>query len=177
MAAQYKPYLKRLGITFLLALGFVVVFNEITYWIQKDQSDRPPQDIVIVIPSGTAEKVANGEDEPSLPSEMTFVVGDKLIVKNEDNVDHQLGPLWIPAGRTASLNLEQAANYAYQCSFAVGNYFGLNVKKPTTIMTRVLAMGLAAPTMTMFFFIYSLLAVPIRPDYHQKPKVRQAEEH
>ena len=36
---------------------------------------------------------------------MSFVVGDTLVVKNEDSVEHQLGPLWIPAGSSASMPL------------------------------------------------------------------------
>jgi hypothetical protein len=162
MSEQLKPYLKRLGFTFLIALVFVLGFNEVTYRIQKEDTDRMPKTIEINIPAGTAERIAAGEAVSSAPTEMKFVIGDKLVVVNEDTVDHQLGPLWIPAGRSASLNLDMAANLSYQCSFAEGNYLGLDVRKPTTIATRITAAALAVPTMTIFLFIYSLVAYPVK---------------
>ncbi len=162
MSEKLKPYLKRLGITFIIALVFVIVFNEVTYRIQKEDTDRLPTTIEITIPPGTAKMITEGQSVPSIPNEMTFVIGDKLMVINEDEVDHQLGPLWIPAGRTASMNLEMAANLSYQCSFTEGNYLGLDVRKPTTLWTRITAVALAAPTMTVFLFIYSLVAYPLQ---------------
>jgi hypothetical protein len=65
------------------------------------------------------------ENSSSLPENMTFVVGDRLVVRNEDAVDHKLGPLWIPANSSAQLSLDQEENLAYECSFQPGKYFGL----------------------------------------------------
>ncbi len=64
---------------------------------------------------------------------MTFVVGDTLVVVNQDSVDHQLGPLWIPPGTSASLNLDTEQNYAFQCSFQPTKVFGLDVHEPVTL--------------------------------------------
>ncbi len=57
------------------------------------ETARPPQEIVLTIPSGTADQVARGEQPPSIPENMVFVVGDTLVVKNDDTVDHKLGPV------------------------------------------------------------------------------------
>ncbi|MGB7094677.1 MAG: hypothetical protein WBD62_08530, partial [Anaerolineales bacterium] len=111
-------------------------------------------------------KVAAGEPVPAIPDEMTFVLGDTLIVKNDDVVDHQLGPLWIPPKTKASLVLDAAQRYAYSCSFQTTRYLGLNVKQATTWQTRLVALGFSVPATTMFFFIYSLVLWPINP----KPK-------
>ncbi len=162
MTQSLRPYLKRFGIVFLIALGFVAIFNEAMYLLQKDERDRPPQTIELVIPSGTAERIAQGEQEVAIPEGMTFVVGDVLLVRNEDSVDHQLGPLWIPAGRSASLRFDTAEKLAYQCSFVVGNYFGVDILKPTTWTSRLLALAMAAPTLAMLLFVYSLVAVPLK---------------
>ncbi len=94
------------------------------------------KDVVITIPNGTAEMVARGEQPPTIPDNMIFVVGDVLVVKNEDKVDHKLGQLWIPANSSAQLALEQEASLAFECSFQPGNYFGLDVREPLTISTR-----------------------------------------
>jgi hypothetical protein len=103
---------------------------------------------------------------------MTFVLGDTLVVKNEDLVDHQLGPLWIPPKTKASLVLDAAQRYAYSCSFKTTRYLGLNVKQATTWQTRVVGLGFAVPPTTMFFFIYSLVLWPLNPDPKKDVRVR-----
>lgn len=168
MPRAFLPYLKRFGVVFLLAVVFVGLFNEAMYFLQRDERDRPPKTIELVIPEGTAEKIAQGAEEIAIPEGMTFVIGDVLLVRNADVVDHQLGPLWIPAGRAASLRFDTADKIAYQCSFVVGNYFGVDVLKPTTWISRLLALAMAAPTLAMLLFVYSLVAVPLKT---KKPAV------
>ncbi len=46
-------------------------------------------------------------------------------------VEHQLGPLWIPAGSSASMPLKPHQKYAFQCSFVPTKIFGLDVAEPT----------------------------------------------
>ncbi|PWH14660.1 MAG: hypothetical protein DDG59_12570 [Anaerolineae bacterium] len=162
MPQTFLPYLKRFGVVFLLAVVFVALFNEAMYLLQRDERDRPPTTIELVIPNGTAEQLAQGAEDVSIPEGMTFVVGDVLLVHNEDVVDHQLGPLWIPAGRSASLRFDNPDKLAYQCSFVVGNYFGVDVLKPTTWSSRLLALAMAAPTLAMLLFVYSLVVVPLK---------------
>jgi hypothetical protein len=91
---------------------------------------------------------------------MTFVVGDTLVVVNQDEVDHQLGPLWIPAGTSASLNLDKEENYAMDCSFQPGKVFGMDVRQPVTLGTRVTGMLFAGLPLGALFAIYSILLVP-----------------
>jgi hypothetical protein len=156
-----KKGLLRLVITLLISLVLVWVGSEVAFYFLKSDSDRLPEDIELVIPVGTAEKVAAGEPIPSIPDEMTFVLGDTLIVNNQDSVDHQLGPLWIPPRSKASLVLDAAERYAYSCSFQTSQYLGLNVKQPTTWKTRLVALGFTVPATTAFLFIYSLALWPL----------------
>ncbi len=158
-----RPYINRLIIVLLISVALVSVFNEAAYFMQKEKSDRAPETIELTIPAGTAARVEAGEDVPAIPQEMIFVLGDTLQVTNHDEVSHQLGPIWVPAGSSASLVMEKADKYAYSCSFATSRYLGLDVRQPTTLGTRLTALGLAAPTMTALFFIYSVLIFPIKP--------------
>lgn len=162
MPKAYQPYLVRFLLVFVISLALVIVINEGAFILQKENSDRAPETIQLVIPPGTAEQVAAGGAGPTLPEEMVFVVGDVLEVKNEDNVDHQLGPIWVPPGSTGSLVLEDANKYSYSCSFTPSKYLGFDVRLPTTLGTRLAALGIATPPMTIFFFIYSLLAFPVK---------------
>jgi len=161
-----KKGLLRLLITFLISLALVWIGSEVAFYFLRGNTDRLPEEIELVIPAGTASKVAAGEPVPAIPDEMTFVLGDTLIVKNDDVVDHQLGPLWIPPKTKASLVLDAAQRYAYSCSFQTTRYLGLNVKQATTWQIRLVALGFSVPATTMFFFIYSLVLWPINP----KPK-------
>lgn len=157
-----RPYINRLIIVFIISVVLVTIFNEGAYMLQKEKYDRAPQTVNLTIPAGTAARVEAGEDVPSIPQEMVFVLGDTLQVTNNDEVSHQLGPVWVPAGGVASLVMKQADKFAYSCSFATSRYLGLDVRQPTTLGTRLTALGLAAPTMTALFFIYSVLIFPVK---------------
>ena len=157
-----RPYLIRLGIVSMISLVIVLIVTEGAYLLQKDKKDRAPQTIQLVIPPGTAQRVAQGEPVPDIPSEMSFVVGDVLEVKNEDSQPHQLGPIWVPPGSTGSLVMEQADNLAYSCSFQNTQYLGIDVVQPTTFSIRLIGLSVAVPTTALLIFLYSLAARPIK---------------
>lgn len=149
-------------IIFAISFLFVFAFSETAYLLTQSDQDRPPQEVELVIPAGTAEKVASGEAEPSIPQEMTFVPGDTLVVKNEDTADHQLGPLFIPAGTSASLPLQKAANYEYDCSFQPTQFFGVSVRQQATFNFRFFAIAYATPATAVFIYVYSLAVFPLK---------------
>jgi hypothetical protein len=141
----------------------ILVGSEIAYKYVRDVGDRAPELVELVIPPGTAARVEAGAAVPSIPEEMVFVAGDTLLVRNQDVVAHQLGPLWIPAGAGASLVLEKPERIAYSCSFQTSKYLDLNVRPPTTLSTRIAALSLTVPPTTMFLFLYSIIIWPLRP--------------
>ena len=147
---------KRLAISLIIGLGLGVAVSEIPFLFLRETA-RPPRDVVITIPKGTAEQVARGEQPPTIPANMIFVVGDVLVVKNDDSVDHKLGQLWIPANSSAQLSLEQEANLAFECSFQPGNYFGLDVREPLTASTRLFGILYVGLPMTVLIALYSFI--------------------
>lgn len=170
-----RRVLYRIVLLSVISLAFVWGISEIAFQFQKTDKDRPPQEVELVIPAGTAERIEKGEENPSIPTEMSFVVGDTLVVTNEDVVDHVMGPLWIPPGASASLKLEQANKFAYSCSFQPTQYFGVDVETPTTWKTRITAFSLAVPSTVGFLFVYSLILWPINPE--SKKDKGSKEEH
>jgi hypothetical protein len=154
---------KRILILFLISLVLVWIGSELAFKYIKDVSDRAPEVIDLIIPLGTAAKVEAGEPVPAIPDEMVFVVGDTLLVRNQDQVAHQLGPLWVPAGSDASLVMDEPERVAYSCSFQSSKYLDLNVKPPTTLSTRFAALALTVPPTTMFLFVYSIILWPLTP--------------
>ena len=156
--------LKRLGISLLLGLLIGAVVSEIPFLFLRETA-RPPQEIVVTIPLGTAEQVARGEQPPSIPENMIFVVGDTLVVKNEDAVDHKLGPLWIPAGSSAELPLGKEESFAFECSFQPGNYIGLDVREALTLSTRLYGILFAGLPMSILIALYSFVIPPKKNEH------------
>lgn len=151
--------IKRILLSLVFGLLIGVTVSEVPFLFLRETA-RPPREIVLTIPSGTAEQIARGEQPPSIPENMTFVVGDRLVVTNEDVVDHKLGPLWIPANSSAQLSLDQEENLAYECSFQPGKYFGLDVREPLTPRTRIFGIIYVALPMAILFALYSLVVTP-----------------
>lgn len=150
---------KRILYSILLGLLIGVIVSEVPFLFLRETA-RAPREIVLTIPAGTSVQVARGEQPPSIPENMTFVVGDRLTVKNEDSIDHKLGPLWIPAHSSAQLELDQEENLAFECSFQPGKYFGLDVREPLTARTRLYGIFYVAFPMAILFVLYSLVLAP-----------------
>jgi hypothetical protein len=148
--------IKRILISLTIGLVIGVILNEVTFYFLRETA-RAPKTIELVIPAGAAQRIAKGEQPPSIPENMTFVVGDKLLVINQDSEDHQLGPLWIPAGASASLNLDTVQSYAYECSFQKGSYFGLDVYEPLTIGTRIYGILFSGIPLGVLIALYSVI--------------------
>lgn len=151
--------IKRTLLSILLGLLIGVMVSEVPFLFLRETA-RAPREIVLTIPAGTSAQVARGEQPPSIPKNMMFVVGDLLVVKNEDTVDHKLGPLWIPANSSAQLSLDQEENLAFDCSFQPGKYFGLDVRQPLTSRTRIYGVFYVAFPMMILIALYSFVLTP-----------------
>lgn len=148
--------IKRIIISMVIGMAIGVLVSEVSFLLLHETA-RPPREIVLTIPVGTAEQVARGEQPPSIPKDMIFVVGDTLVIKNEDSVDHKLGQLWIPANSTASLALNTVQNIAFECSFQPGNYFGLDVHQALTLGTRIYGVVYLGLPLGILFALYSFV--------------------
>jgi len=145
---------RKILISMLIGLLVGVAVGEIPFIFQRETA-RQPKTVIITIPPGTAERVALGEKPPTIPENMIFVVGDVLVVENNDSADHKLGPLWIPAHTSAQLALSQKENLAYECSFQPGKYFGLDVREPLTMGTRIYGILYAGIPLGVLIALYS----------------------
>lgn len=148
--------IKRIVISMLLGVILAAITTEVSYQVLK-RENREPERVELIIPAGTADSVAEGKVPPAIPVDLNFVVGDTLVVVNQDDVDHQLGPLWIPPGTSASLNLDTEQNYILQCSFQPTKVFGLDVRQPVTLSTRLTGILFAGFPLGALFAVYSVL--------------------
>ncbi len=151
--------MKRIVISMILGIVLGGLISEISFHFLQETT-RPPQDVVLTIPAGTAAEVARGEQPPSIPTDMLFVAGDTLVVKNNDVVDHKLGPLWIPAHSSASLPLGQAESVSFDCSFQPTKQLGLEIREPLTLGTRIYGILDAGLPMGFLFILYGYFFPP-----------------
>jgi hypothetical protein len=147
---------KRILVSLLIGLLMGALISEIPFLLLQETA-RPPQDILLTIPAGASEQVARGEQPPSIPENMAFVVGDVLVVENKDTVDHKLGPLWIPANSSARLPLNREESLAFECTFQSDNYLGLDVHQPLTVGTRIYGIISVGLPMAILVALYSLV--------------------
>jgi hypothetical protein len=151
-----QTIIKRITISLLIGLLMGAAINEVSFLFLRETA-RAPKVVELVIPDGTADRVARGEAPPAIPASMTFVLGDTLLVKNKDKSDHILGPLWIPAGASASLLLDSVQSYSYTCSFQPKKYFDLDVHEPLTLGTRFYGILYAGIPLGFLIALYSLI--------------------
>ena len=142
----------------VIAAAFI---SEVAYRLQGDTGLRDPQTILLVIPPGTAEKVAQGQS--IMPVGQVFVVGDILQVKNEDSITQTLGPLVIPPGSSAKMKLDQVGNLSYTCSFQPTKYYGIEVQQALTLWMRLEASLVAGIPLGLLLGVYSLVVKPLKP--------------
>lgn len=157
-----SPLLKRILISVLVGIAISAAVSELSFLTLREVN-REKQVIVLTIPPGTAEQVARGEQPPTIPRDMIFIVGDVLIVENEDNVAHELGPLFIPPDSSAHLEFASEESYAYSCSFTPGKTLGLDVRSPVTPYTRFIGILFAGLPLGGLIALYSLVARPLPP--------------
>lgn len=154
-----REIVKRFVLSMLAGLLLGWGLSEVSYYFLRTGETRPPQVVELDIPPGTADRVARGQADPSLPTNMVFVLGDTLLVKNRDLVPHRLGPLFIPAGASASMLLNTAQDYAYSCSFQPSKYIGLSVQSPLDFSTRLTGILEAGVPMGFLIALYSLVLI------------------
>ena len=156
---KYQREILYIALSLLIGILLAFVMTELAYRLQVKSQDRDGKQLKLVIPMGTASLIKAGGEPPNIPAEMTIVVGDVLIVENQDEADHQLGPLFIPRGATATLAFNRPDNLAYACTFTSDKYLGLEVKQPLTMATRitgVFSAGIPLGTLIALYLVFAI---------------------
>jgi hypothetical protein len=162
-ASLLHSFIRRFFILLLVSMAAVLLFSEGFFRLIRTDSERAPQTFEIIIPAGTAERIAAGELGPEIPNTV-FVVGDTLLVHNQDSTSHELGPIWLPPGTSGSLALGEANDFIYNCSFQSTQYLGLTVRQATTWTARLSALWYGTPPILMFLLVYSFVLFPLKQE-------------
>jgi hypothetical protein len=156
---KYQREILYVALSLSVGILLALVMTELAYRFQAKAQDRDGKMVRLVIPLGTADLLEAGGKPPDIPADMTFVVGDVLVVENQDDSDHQLGPLFIPKDATARLAFNKSENLAYACTFTPEKYLGLDIKPPLTIATRltgVLSAGIPMGALMALYWVFAI---------------------
>ncbi|HTX90943.1 MAG TPA: hypothetical protein VMC09_06970 [Anaerolineales bacterium] len=157
---QRKALLTRFLIGISIGLLIAIPLSELAFYFQGNNTSRPPKTITIDIPAGTAQKVSQGQSV--LPQDLTFVVGDILVVNNHDSIAHTLGPLFIPPNASARMALDHLGGFSFVCSFQPTRYQGLDVQEALTTATRIEGIVIAGIPLGILLALYSLILRPLK---------------
>ena len=156
---KHRREILYVSLSLLAGILLAFVMTELSYKFQLKAQDRDGKLLRLVIPLGTAKLLKAGGESPAIPADMTFVIGDVLVVENQDDADHQLGPLFIPKGSSAKLAFDKSENLAYACTFTPDKYLGLEIKQPLTFATRmagVLSAGIPLGTLVALYWVFAI---------------------
>lgn len=69
-----------------------------------------------VIPAGTAARLAAGEQVTIMPTRLVVHVGDTLVLRNNDSVTQQMGPLSVEAGSVLKMKFARRGTIEGTCT-------------------------------------------------------------
>ena len=77
---------------------------------------RAPEMHTLVIPAGTSQLIAEGQNPLEIPPTWSFLADDTLQLVNRDRVDHWFGSYFVPALTTREFRLQPTIGGSLFCS-------------------------------------------------------------
>ena len=86
---------------------------------------------VIVIPAGTAERLAAGDTTGAPPHSFELILGvrDVLVIQNEDSVWHQVGPYRVAPGHTLQQRFSRPGTIQATCTMTASQQVEIVVRE------------------------------------------------
>lgn len=78
--------------------------------------DPPSRVHAFEVPAGTGARLDAGEELEVFTRSLDARVGDRLVIRNDDDRDHVVGPFVVAAGERVDLALDQPGRYEGVCS-------------------------------------------------------------
>lgn len=131
-----------------LALGFVLggLLTTAAWTAFGAEQVGPPKDVSLVIPAGTAASIKAG-GPAKIPSQITLVEGDRLVISNQDVADHTIGGWQVAAGMVLTIVADVPAANIFTCTIHPSGSLGIIIQ--------------ARPGLAEALFVTILVSVPI----------------
>lgn len=122
--------------------------------------------VEVVIPPGTAEAVAAGRVDSTLPDRLELRQGDTLVIRNEDLVVHRLGTSTVPSGHTVRMAVTPALLGAagLVCSFHPAGSIGVAPLARPGVVHTVIPTLLAGVPLSITLVLSVAIASRLNPD-------------
>ena len=89
--------------------------------------DEGPETIEIVVPLGTGDRLAAGENVVLMPARLELRVGDVLYIRNEDLVEHSVGPYNVRPDSANQFRFGTEGVYEGYCPLSEGDRYEIVV--------------------------------------------------
>jgi hypothetical protein len=83
---------------------------------QVEEAVDPDPEFDFVVPPGTAERIAAGEEVEILPGEIAARVGDTIRIDNRDSASHTLGPWYVAPGEVLTQRFVSEGRFSGMCN-------------------------------------------------------------
>ena len=138
--AGMRPVL--LWIVGALVFGWALA---IIWWAILSPQAREQITDELVIPAGTADAIAGGTGFAFVPGEVSLRPGNRLVIINNDSVEHTVGNAVIPPGAVAELTPAEDGEGFY-CSIHPSGFLGVNLtERPPFYTTLIPAIFVGLP--------------------------------
>jgi len=107
-----KTILNNFLLKTLLALFVLATFGWFA-WTQYQKAHT----VTYVIPPGTSQQLAAGEEAVNFPNELILSIGDTIVIENQDSAVHVFGPFTILPHTTLTKRFKTARVYKNSCTF------------------------------------------------------------
>jgi hypothetical protein len=122
------------------ALAVLAIVLGATTWAAFAPLPGGSSALTFVIPPGTAARLKAGEPFNVLPSPIHLTVGvrDVLVLTNDDDVVHQVGPIILGSRQTYRIPFRRPGHFQYACSLhAAGTLTLVIAPAPATGLDRL----------------------------------------
>ena len=116
----------------LAAASLALALATIAAWAALAPLPAGSRALTFVIPPGTAARLKAGEAASVLPSPIHLTVGvrDVLVLTNDDDVIHQIGPIILGSRQTYRIPFRKPGRFQYACSLHAGGTLALVIDPP-----------------------------------------------
>lgn len=110
--------------------ALVVLMLAAGAWAAFAPLSTTSREMTFVIPPGTAARVKAGSPITVLPSPVHLTLGirDTLVLTNDDEVIHQLGPVILGPRQTYRIPFRRPGRFQYACSLHAGGTLALLIE-------------------------------------------------
>jgi len=153
LRALLDPRVWRWAACFAAGVGLAGFISTAAWVALSDGPLRDPESVEVRIPAGTAEAIERGAAVSAIPADLSFVQGDRLVLKNEDAVAHTVGSYSVGPGTTLTLPLDRASSSSLLCSFHPQGSIALDVRprtSPLMVLWPTLIIGIPLGIVTAF---------------------------